>query len=126
MKQSENNDNYLAFEMNRPFCICKQLSFVIYEDNKFEESQLVEGRLSFNFQSTKKVTYKIMHAEKDWYVLGLESFPSIRNAENIEIESSHFKDSFVITGLEEVMEQSKKMCESYIEYEYAEAQEIDV
>ena len=123
-KDSELNDNYLAFEMSRPFCICEDLSFIIYQDNEFKDEQEIEGKLSFNFLRSKKVTYKVYHADRDWFVLRLKNFPSIRKAEHLEIESPHFKDSFVITGLEQVMEQSKNMCESFIEYEHVEPKEI--
>ncbi len=125
-KDSELNDNYLAFEMSRPFCICEDLSFIIYQDNEFKDKQEIEGKLSFNFLRSKKVTYKVYHADRDWFVLRLKNFPSIRGAEHLEIESPHFKDSYVITGLEQVMEQSKNMCESFIEYQQVEAKEIDV
>ena len=125
-KDSEHNDNYLAFQMSRPFCICEDLSFIIYEENELKPKQEIEGKLSFNFLRSKKVTYKVHHADRDWFVLRLKNFPSIRGAEYLEIESPHFKDSYVITGLEQVMEQSKKICESYIEYEQVEAKEIDV
>ena len=125
-KDSEHNDNYLAFEMSRPFCICEDLSFIIYEDNDLKPKQEIEGKLSFNFLRSKNVTYKVHHADRDWFVLRLKNFPSIRGADHLEIESPLFKDSYVITGLEQVMEQSKKMCESYIEYQHVEAKEIDV
>ena len=125
-KESEKSDNYLAFEMNRPFCICEDLSFIIYEENDLKPKQEIEGKLSFNFLRSKNVTYKVHHADRDWFVLRLKNFPSIREADHLEIESPHFKDSYVITGLEQVMEQSKKMCESYIEYQHVEAKEIDV
>ncbi len=125
-KDSELNDNYLAFEMSRPFCICEDLSFIIYQENEFKDKQEIEGKLSFNFLRSKNVTYKVYHADRDWFVLRLKNFPSIRGAEHLQIESPHFKDSYVITGLENVMEQSKKMCESFIEYQHVEAKEIDV
>jgi hypothetical protein len=112
--------------MSRPFCICEDLSFIIYQDNEFKDKQEIEGKLSFNFLRSKKVTYKVYHADRDWFVLRLKNFPSIRGAEHLEIESPHFKDSYVITGLEQVMEQSKNMCESFIEYQQVEAKEIDV
>ena len=38
-KSSEHKNNYLAFEMNRPFCICSEVSFVMYEDNDFKSKQ---------------------------------------------------------------------------------------
>lgn len=127
-KSSESKDNYLAFEMSRPFCICEQLSFVMYEENEFTNKELIEGKLSFNFLRTKNVTYKIEHAQQGLFVLGLKNFPSIRNTEHLSIKSEHFEDEFVITGLSEVMQQSKDMCQSYIEYEYVEpeAEEMSV
>ena len=123
-KDSELNDNYLAFEMSRPFCICEDLSFIMYQENEFKDKQEIEGKLSFNFLRSKKVTYKVYHADRDWFVLRLKNFPSIRKAEHLEIESPHFKDSYVITGLQHAMEQSKNMCESFIEYEHVEPKEI--
>ena len=110
--------------MSRPFCICEDLSFIIYQDNEFKDEQEIEGKLSFNFLRSKNVTYKVYHADRDWFVLRLKNFPSIRKAEHLEIESPHFKDSFVITGLQHAMEQSKNMCESFIEYEHVEPKEI--
>ena len=43
-KESEKSDNYLAFEMNRPFCICEDLSFIIYENNDLKPKQEIEGK----------------------------------------------------------------------------------
>ena len=123
-KGAEESDSYLAIEVSRPFCICENLAIVRYEENNFKDKQEIEGTLSFNFLRSKRVTFKVNHADKDWYVLGLVDFPSIRNAEHLSIESDYFKDSYVITGLNHVMKQSTKMCESYIEYERVEPKEI--
>ena len=123
-KGSEITDSYLAIEVSRPFCICENLSIVRYEDNDLKEDQEIEGKLSFNFLRSKRVTYRVKHADKDWYVLSLVDFPSIRNTEHLSIESEFFKDSYVITGLDHVMKQSTKMCESFIEYERIEPKEI--
>ena len=123
-KVAEDTDSYLAIEVSRPFCICENLVIVRHGHHEFKDKQEIEGSLSFNFLRSKKVTYQVYHADRDWYVLRLKNFPSIRKAEHLEIESPHFKDSFVITGLEQVMEQSKDMCESFIEYEHVEPKEI--
>ena len=124
-KPSEKSDSYLAFEMSRPFCICKALTFVRYETNEFKDDQEIDGQIVFNFMRPKKVTFKVKVAEEDWYVLGIKNFPTIRSADILDIKSDYFKDRFDIRGLDYVMDQSKAMCESFIEYEYVEAKEID-
>ena len=123
-KVSEDSDSYLAISVARPFCICEELSIVRYEDNQFKEKDLIEGKLSFNFLRSKSVNFKVKHADKDWYILGLVNFPSIRGAEHLSIESEYFKDSYVITGLDHVMQQSTKMCESLYPYEHVKPEEI--
>ena len=125
-KPSEKSDSYLAFEMSRPFCICEALTFVRYEQNEFKDKQEIEGQVVFNFMRPKKVTFKVRIADEDWYVLGIKNFPTIRGADIIDIKSEHFKDRFDIRGLDNVMKQSKAMCESFVEYEFVEAKEIDV
>ena len=124
-KDSELNDNYLAFEMSRPFCICEDLSFIIYQDNEFKDKQEIEGSLSFNFLRSKRVTFKVQHADKDWFIMGIKHFPSIRGADHLTVHvGDYFKDSYVLTGLDHVMKQSTKMCESLYPYQHAEPKEI--
>ena len=125
-KSSEKSDSYLAFEMSRPFCICQALTFVRYEQNEFKDDQEIEGQIVFNLMRPKKVTFKVRVAEEDWYVLNIKNFPTIRSVEILDIKSEYFKDRFDIRGLDNVMDQSKAMCKSFIEYEYVEAKEIDV
>ncbi len=125
-KPSEKSDSYLAFEMSRPFCICEALTFVRYEQNEFKDKQEIEGQIVFNFIRPKKVTFKVRLAEEDWYVLGIKNFPTIRGADILDIKSEFFKDRFDIRGLDNVMDQSKSMCESFIEYEFPSAKELDV
>ena len=125
-KLSEKTDSYLAFEMSRPFCICEDLAFVRYESNEFKKNQEFEGQLVFNLMRPKKVTFVVKVADHDWYVLGIKQFPTIRDADILDIKSEYFKDRYDIRGLDHVMAQSKTMCESFIEYQQVKAKEIDV
>ena len=65
-------------------------------------------------------------ADHDWYVLGIKQFPTIRDADILDIKSEYFKDRYDIRGLDHVMAQSKTMCESFFEYQQVKAKEIDV
>ena len=124
-KVAEDTDSYLAIEVSRPFCICENLVIVRHGHHDFEDKQEIEGSLSFNFLRSKKVTFKVQHADKDWFIMGIKHFPSIRGADHLTVHvGDYFKDSYVLTGLDHVMKQSTKMCESLYPYEHVEPKEI--
>jgi len=124
-KVAEDTDSYLAIEVSRPFCICENLVIVRHGHHDFEDKQEIEGSLSFNFLRSKRVTFKVQHADKDWFIMGIKHFPSIRGADHLTVHvGDYFKDSYVLTGLDHVMKQSTKMCESLYPYQHAEPKEI--
>ena len=84
--------------MHRPYCICENPSFVVGSPEEEHNVIIPKG-----------------------------TFPSIRNAKVLVINTVYGKNRFVMEGFKEVMKQATKICESYIPFieEEVEAKEMD-
>ncbi|MFL2697627.1 MAG: hypothetical protein ACJ0F4_00325 [Gammaproteobacteria bacterium] len=123
-KVSESTDSHLSFLMSRPFCICNDLTFAILNtDTEIKEGDSLQGKMVIDLRA-KPVTFSVEHKTDTLLLLTVQSFPSIRESSVIEIKTNFIEESYLTKGLKNVMEQSKKICESFIEYEQAEPKEI--
>ncbi len=126
-KDSENPDSIAGFYflMERPYCLCEEVSFVLGNSSKEDfirpvEDSYFEGRMRVDFKRPKKITYrvKVADASEDWNIISPKGpFPSIRNAEIVEITTPYGIERFILEGFKDVMRQATKMCESFIPYE---------
>ena len=120
---SESSDSHLSFLMYRPFCICSDLSFAIFNtETDLEIGDKLQGKIVIDLRS-KPVTYHVEHKTDKMLLLSVLSFPSIRNSKVIEIKTEFIHESYLTKGLEDVMQQTKDMCKSYIPYEEVEGSE---
>ena len=109
--------------MNRPFCICSDLTIALLnKDTDLKEGEKLEGRMIVDLRA-KPVTFLVEHKTDTLLLLTVQSFPSIRESSVIEIKTDFIEESYLTKGLKNVMEQSKKMCESFIPYEEVDASE---
>ena len=122
-KVSQSTDSYLGFMMNRPFCICTDLTFAISnEDKGIKEGDSLEGKMVIDLRA-KPVTFQVETRTDSMVLLSVHAFPSIREASVVQIETDFIKESYLIKGLEDVMQQTKEMCKSFIPYEEVEGSE---
>ena len=114
---SESSDSHLSFLMYRPFCICSDLSFAIFNtETDLEIGDKLQGKMVIDLRS-KPVTYYVEHKTDKMLLLTVLSFPSIRNSRLIEIKTEFIHESYLTQGLEDVMQQTKDMCQSFIPFE---------
>ena len=122
-KVSQSTESYLGFMMNRPFCICADLTFAITNtDTGIKEGDSLQGKMVIDLRA-KPVTFLVQTRTDTLVLLSVQSFPSIRESSLIEIKTDFIEESYLTKGLKNVMEQSKKMCESFIPYEEVDASE---
>ena len=126
-KDSDNPDSLAGFYflMERPYCLCEEVSFVLSNSSKEGFIRPVadsyfEGRMRVDFKRPKKITYRVKVADtsEDWNIISPKGpFPSIRNAEIVEITTPYGIERFILEGFKDVMRQATKICESFIPYE---------
>ena len=126
-KFSENiiSNNGFLFHMERPHCLCVTPTFVMYspDDENFKrpkEDERIRAMLRVDFKKKTEVELEVYLAleERQQNILRLKgTFPSLRNAKIIELESVYGSDKWVIENMDHAMSQAQKICESFIPYE---------
>ena len=132
-KFSENPDsmNGFLFQMARPHCLCEEPTFVLYSPDEEDfvaplEDTKFRGDLRVDFKKWREVELEVFLAieESQQNVIKLKgSFPSLRDAKIIELDTIYGNDKFVLENINHAMQQAQKMCESFIPYEEAEVKE---
>ena len=128
-KQGEvNNDNFVGFQMDRPFCICSNPIFKLNTQEILEEGSTFPALISVDLGKKKDISLKVLLYEAGKAFLKPLNFPSFRKSSVVEVESEVATELFITKGIEHVMSSSKSMCESEYYYEYVEpkAAELDV
>ncbi len=125
----------LFFLMDRPYCLCEEVSFAVgnpSKENSIRPAQgsYFEGKMRVDFKRPKDISFRVKVAleSEDWNIIAPKGpFPSIRNAKIVEITTPYGVDRFILEGFKDVMRQATKICESFIPYEdegAAEAKEV--
>ena len=132
-KFSENpeSSNGFLFQMSRPHCLCEEPTFVMYspEDEDFvrpEEDTRLDGELRVDFKKWQDVELEVFLAleERNQNIIRLRgTFPSLRDAKIIQLDSIYGSDTWVLKHIGHAMEQATKLCESFIPYEEEEIKE---
>ena len=132
-KFSENpeSDNGFLFMMSRPHCLCEEPQFVMYspDDEDFvapAEDTRLKGELRVDFKKWSEVELEVFLAIEDrkQNVIKLRgTFPSLRDAKVIELDTVYGNDKWVLKHIDHAMEQATKLCESFIPYEEEEMKE---
>ena len=132
-KFSENPDsmNGFLFQMARPHCLCEEPTFVLYSPDEEDfvaplEDTKFRGDLRVDFKKWREVELEVFLAieESQQNVVKLKgSFPSLRDAKIIELDTIYGNDKFVLENINHAMQQAQKMCESFIPYEEPEVKE---
>ncbi len=119
------SDNGFLFMMSRPHCLCEEPQFVMYSPNDEdfeapEEGIRIRGELRVDFKKWREVELEVFLKlkERNQNIIKLKgTFPSLRNAKIIELESVYGSDKWVIENMDHAMSQAQKICESFIPYE---------
>ena len=129
-EKPESNNGFL-FMMSRPHCLCEEPQFVMYspEDADFVmpvEDTRLKGELRVDFKKWAEVELEVFLAIEDrkQNVIKLKgTFPSLRDAKVIELDTVYGSDRWVLKHIDHAMEQATKLCESFIPYEEEEIKE---
>ena len=132
-KFSENPDsnNGFLFQMSRPHCLCEEPTFVMYspDDEDFVRPEVdtrLNGEIRVDFRKWQDVELEVFLAleGRDQNIIRLRgTFPSLRDAKVIQLDSIYGSDTWVLKHLGHAMEQATKLCESFIPYEDEEIKE---
>ena len=129
-EKPESNNGFL-FMMSRPHCLCEEPQFVMYspDDAGFvlpAEDTRLKGELRVDFKKWAEVELEVFLAieERNQNVIKLKgTFPSLREAKVIELDTVYGNDRFVLKHIDHAMQQATKLCESFIPYEAEEIKE---
>ena len=115
--------NFLAFRMDRPFCICSNPVISIPKgDIEVEVGSNVKGSIQIDLKKGVDTLLRVLQVfDSGHLLLRPLQFPSFRSASVIKVRTEHgFQETFITKGIDSVMEQTKRMCESQFLYEYVE------
>jgi len=123
--------NFLGFRMERPFCICSNIVLSIKKGNMdIAKGDKVKGTISIDMKKPYQTNFKVLNIfDNGNLLLAPIGFPSIRSSQLIKVKlDKGISETFFMKGIDEVMEQSKSMCESGWQYEHVEpkAKEMNV
>ena len=123
--------NFLGFRMERPFCICSNIVLSIKKGNTdIERGDRLKGTMTIDMKKPYQTNFKVLNIfDNGNLLLAPIGFPSIRSSKLIKVKLNNgISESFFMKGIDEVMEQSKSICESGWQYEHVEpkAKEMNV
>ena len=113
-------ENFLGFRMERPFCICSNIVLSIKKGNTdIERGDRLKGTMTIDMKKPYQTNFKVLNIfDNGNLLLAPRGFPSIRSSQLIKVKLDNgISESFFMKGIDEVMEQSKSMCESPYLYE---------
>ena len=122
-------DNFLGFRMERPFCICSNIVLSIKKGNTdIERGDRLKGTMTIDMKKPYQTNFKVLNIfDNGNLLLAPRGFPSIRSSQLIKVKLDNgIAVSFFMKGIDEVMEQSKSMCESPYLYEEDETKSQDM
>ena len=134
-KKSDTSDSkaVFLFIMERPFCLCKKVSFVQHTPDfedfvRPEEDTFTNGTMRVDFKKAQQVEFEVFIARpnKTTNIIEPQNFPSIRDAKIVEIQTVYGKERFILEGFKDVMRQATEMCKSYIPYVEDKAESKDM
>ena len=122
-------ENFLGFRMERPFCICSNIVLSIKKGNTdIERGDRLKGTMTIDMKKPYQTNFKVLNIfDNGNLLLAPRGFPSIRSSQLIKVKLDNgISESFFMKGIDEVMEQSKSMCESPYLYEEDETKSQDM
>ena len=133
-KTSEDKETNLYIEMSRPFCICTDPTILIpVGDTNYSEGDRVKATMTVDKGKPKEIILKVYNilesgSDRD-YVMKLHYFPSMRDADMINIKfnsATPFSNiAFNTKGMANAMHQSEKICMSGYDIEQDEMLETN-
>ena len=122
--------NFLAFRMDRPFCICSNPVISLASNKEVEEGSKVKGTITVDMTKPMDTLLHVLQVFESGHVLFRPlNFPSLRSSSVVKVKTElGTSETFLTKGIDAVMEQSKSMCESDYYYEAVEPKikEMDV
>ena len=122
--------NFLAFRMERPFCICANPVISLGSDKVMEQGLRVKGTITVDMTKPVETLLQVMKQFESGHVLFRPlQFPSLRSSKVVQVITElGTSELFLTKGIDNAMEQSKSMCESDWYYEEVEPKikEMDV
>jgi len=127
-KQGEvNPNNFIGFQMNRPFCVCANPVFNLKTDYEIEEGSTFEASIAVDLSKPFSIFFRILKVFESGNVfLRPLSFPSLTDSKVVEVKSKFANERFLTDGIQHAMDSSKSMCESNYYFEFIEPKEAEL
>jgi len=126
----KDRNNFLAWRMERPFCICSNPVISLMANEKVEVGSRIKGQIAVDLKKPMDTLLQVLQKFESGYVLFRPlQFPSLRSSKVVNIETELETSAMFLTkGIDSAMEQSKSMCQSDYYYENVEPKikEMDV
>ena len=122
--------NFLAFRMDRPFCICANPVISLMASEKVEVGSRIKGQITIDLKKPMDTLLQVLQQFESGHVLFRPlQFPSLRSSKVVSVKTENGTSAtFITNGIDSAMAQSKRMCESDYYYEAVEPKikEMDV
>ena len=114
--------NFLAFRMERPFCICANPVISLASEKEVEEGSKIKGTITVDMTKPMDIVLRVLQQfETGHLLLRPLNFPSLRSSKVVKVKTElGTSELFLTKGIDNAMEQSKSMCESNWYYEEVE------
>ena len=114
--------NFIAFRMERPFCICANPVISLGSDKEMEQGLRVKGTITVDMTKPMDIVLRVLQQfETGHLLLRPLNFPSLRSSKVVKVKTElGTSELFLTKGIDNAMEQSKSMCESNWYYEEVE------
>ncbi|SVC51078.1 uncharacterized protein METZ01_LOCUS303932, partial [marine metagenome] len=105
-KQGEvNPDNFIGFQMNRPFCICANPVFNLKTDYEIEEGGIFEASIEVDLSKPFSIFFRILKVFESGNVfLRPLRFPSLTDSKIVEVKSKLANERFLTSGIQHAMD----------------------
>lgn len=122
--------NFLAFRMDRPFCICANPVISLMASEKVEVGSRIKGQITIDLKRPMDTLLQVLQKFESGHVLFRPlQFPSLRSSKVVSVKTENGTSAtFITNGIDSAMAQSKRMCESNFYFEAVEpkVKEMDV
>lgn len=115
-KQGEiSRSTFIGFKVARPFCVCTNPVFNLEIIDPLREGDIIPASITVDMGKKKLINFRVLSQPESSNMAFLKplGFPSLRTSKVVEVESTFLSNElFFTSGIKNVMDNSKEMCES--------------
>ena len=114
-------NQFVAFRMERPFCVCKNPVINLVTKEELEKGSTVKAIIKVDMKKSMEVLLVVLQKFGSSQTLFKpRGFPSLRSSSVVEIKSQVGNETFLTKGIDSAMKSSESMCKTGYYFEEVE------